>query len=1079
MRSLETPTHRIPPGGSSIFRALAQEAFRLPSSAVARHRKSLALALAAIVLLGIVAVGNAAHWPFYGGDQGRSGYQPADEGNLPVAQDHENDEPTEANVQNSIITTGGPVANRRYAFGTEDPTAAATDSAHLQNLDTGADIGNEEGVDVDDGDDDTDTFRGLNVAGNQNDFRRVEGQGVAFADASSGSGGAGALYVVHNDDDETPAAGDIAITQINEEAGTFARSYVVPGSEFFTIASSPVIGADRDGDNTTTNQIRDLFFTAYRPFVDQTPPGCELTMNCGTDLPAVVRIFKITLTNPQTAGATTPFPAPAVVPATVDVPGGNPLASPSIANLTTLEDPDGAGAMPEAEELQPFVIQGANDGRVFTYEADTLTPGPAVDLPEDGDAQTVSVPVENDGDAPANAEALFVAVGQSTGSEADDDLVENVNTRVYRLGVNRVAGGADSLGPEDADTGSSALLSGSPAAALAVDLAANAPAEGGNVVVTTSRNLFVLDANDLKQGDRLSFTDNRTPGGNGFSRNTAALSGGLGFVQEDDGTPLVIDLASAQPVADNQFLEFSDHLASTSALGQPSISARFVQFATNRGTYVYRTGVPTVDIGDTSIVEGDSGTRNAVFTVTLTEASEEPVTVNYTTSNGTATAGSDYTATTSSVTFAPGETSKTISVPVVGDTTDEPDETFTVTLSLPATPTAPPRATIGDGTATGTIVDDDTGVANPPNEPNDPTISISDASIAEGDDDERELTFTVSLSGTPQNDDVSVNYATADDTADAGDDYEAENGTVTFAEDTTTLSKTITITINSDKVDEDLEQFFVNLTNPQGATFGDAQGVGSIADDDEPTPATPKTPDAPPAPAVFSVDDATVNETDGPGTATFTVTLSRALTSAATVDFGTAPGSAATPGDFTGALGKLTFAPGETSKSVAVAIAGDDVTEPIESFQLRLANPTGAVLGDATGVGTIIDDDVQPRVVEPARVNPRGISATTSPKRDRTLPFRFRTTGRVLLPAGVPRSAACFGVVSVQIKRGSNTVSTRRAEVRSDCTFSSTVAFADRRRLGKGSARLKVTVRFLGNPRLNRVTSTPQFVRFA
>jgi hypothetical protein len=111
---------------------------------------------------------------------------------------------------------------------------------------------------------------------------------------------------------------------------------------------------------------------------------------------------------------------------------------------------------------------------------------------------------------------------------------------------------------------------------------------------------------------------------------------------------------------------------------------------------------PTLAIGDATVnPEGDSATKNADFTVTLSSAAITTITVNYATSDGTASAPGDYTAGSGTLTFSPGDTSKTISVPVVGDTVPEPDETFNVDLSTPS------GATISDGHGVGTIVDDD------------------------------------------------------------------------------------------------------------------------------------------------------------------------------------------------------------------------------------------------------------------------------------------------------------------------------------------------------------------------------------
>src|SRR4029079_1160246 len=87
---------------------------------------------------------------------------------------------------------------------------------------------------------------------------------------------------------------------------------------------------------------------------------------------------------------------------------------------------------------------------------------------------------------------------------------------------------------------------------------------------------------------------------------------------------------------------------------------------------------PSLKISDVTVTEGNSGSKSATFTVSLSGQGSWPVTVQYATANGTATAGSDYTGTSGSLTFAPGQTSLTVTVPVLGDTLDEADETFFV-----------------------------------------------------------------------------------------------------------------------------------------------------------------------------------------------------------------------------------------------------------------------------------------------------------------------------------------------------------------------------------------------------------------
>jgi len=104
------------------------------------------------------------------------------------------------------------------------------------------------------------------------------------------------------------------------------------------------------------------------------------------------------------------------------------------------------------------------------------------------------------------------------------------------------------------------------------------------------------------------------------------------------------------------------------------------------------------------------------------------------------------------------------------------------------------------------------------------------------------------------------------------------------------------------------------------------------------------------------------------------------------------------------------------------------------------------------------------------------LSAKVTPSRDTRAPYRFRTTGSLTLPSGITRSLGCSGRVSVQIKRGSVTLSTRRATLSTSCTFSSSVTFANSRRFGSAS-RLKFTARYLGNARVSRATAKSVFAR--
>ncbi|WP_354636243.1 Calx-beta domain-containing protein [Planktothricoides raciborskii] len=241
----------------------------------------------------------------------------------------------------------------------------------------------------------------------------------------------------------------------------------------------------------------------------------------------------------------------------------------------------------------------------------------------------------------------------------------------------------------------------------------------------------------------------------------------------------------------------------------------------------------TLSINDRQLPEGNNGTTNATFTVTLSEAATETVTVSYTTADDTATAGVDYTATTGTLTFNPGETEKTITVPIIGDTEVEPDETFKVTLSNPT------GATLADSEAIGTITNDD---AN--------GLSITDVQLPEGNSgNPNGFVFQVTLPQ-PSTETVTVNYATADGTATAGEDYQANSGTLTFNPGTT--EKGISVWVNPDTTVEPDETFKVNLSNAVGAIIADGEGIATLTNDDTAS-STPQQPVIPTQPVSSTI----------------------------------------------------------------------------------------------------------------------------------------------------------------------------------------------------------------------------------
>ena len=226
-----------------------------------------------------------------------------------------------------------------------------------------------------------------------------------------------------------------------------------------------------------------------------------------------------------------------------------------------------------------------------------------------------------------------------------------------------------------------------------------------------------------------------------------------------------------------------------------------------------------------------------------------------------------------------------------------------------------------------------------------PTLSIDDVSHAEGSGGTTAYTITVTLSRASDQT-VTVDYATADDTATVADnDYVGISTTqLSFTPGQTT--KQLTVTVNADTVFEPNEQFFVNLSNASAnASILDAQGVGTITNDDG-------------APAI-SINDVTVAEPDTAGTsnATFTVSLSNASSASVTVDYATANGTATAPADYNAVTTTtLTFSPGQTSKPVTVTVNADALAEGTETFSVNLSNQSApATIADGTGTGTITD----------------------------------------------------------------------------------------------------------------------------
>ena len=333
------------------------------------------------------------------------------------------------------------------------------------------------------------------------------------------------------------------------------------------------------------------------------------------------------------------------------------------------------------------------------------------------------------------------------------------------------------------------------------------------------------------------------------------------------------------------------------------------------------------------------------FWVSLSEPTREEVTVDGRTSDGTAAGGTDFEAVSLTLTFpANSRSSRHLSVRIFDDQEREPDETFTVTLTNPV------DATLGDATATGTIEDDgDTGDSEP-SVAGEAVVSDpgGDATYAVGEKVQVQLTFGEAVDvdtedGTPR---LKLDLGGDDGAGERWAAYESGSGTDTLV-------------FAHEVVEPNLStQGIAVLANSLalgGGTIRSSASGAALAHTGLGHDANHKVDWRPD----ISVADARANEGVG-ATVAFEVSLSRAFTGTehqVTVDYATADGTATAGEDYTATSGTLTFAAGESSKTVSVTVLDDSIDEGEETFTLRLSNATGARIADGEATGTIANED--------------------------------------------------------------------------------------------------------------------------
>ena len=359
----------------------------------------------------------------------------------------------------------------------------------------------------------------------------------------------------------------------------------------------------------------------------------------------------------------------------------------------------------------------------------------------------------------------------------------------------------------------------------------------------------------------------------------------------------------------------------------------------------------SLSINNVTVTEGNTGTTLAVFTVTLTPASSQTVTVNYATADQSAQAGTDYTSTQGTLTFAPGETTKTITVPVFGDNALESNERFVVQLSNPT------NVTLSTPQGIGEIVNDDNHFARCQNVTIPTTVDACTATAVSIDNgssapDGSPLTLTQNPAGPYPLGTTSVTL-----TASAGSLSDTCTATVTVEDrQAPTISCPVdqTVTIqsgNSALVDfpsplvlENCPTRMISCTPPSGSLFPrgntrvtcmatDGAGLQQSCGFNVQVVVSNQAP-------VLRIDDVSLAEGTGGGTPlTFTVTLSKPSTTVVDVQYATADGTAERNRDYWDIGGVVRFGPGETTKTVTVPVIGDPVQEADETFVVNFPMP--------------------------------------------------------------------------------------------------------------------------------------------
>nr|WP_242030648.1 Calx-beta domain-containing protein [Coleofasciculus sp. FACHB-501] len=581
---------------------------------------------------------------------------------------------------------------------------------------------------------------------------------------------------------------------------------------------------------------------------------------------------------------------------------------------------DNTDASTTDQQGKPRIVGGTID--IGAVESPFAPPkvnfgAPTYSTTEGSSAITVAIAVTLDGIPPTDVTVPIVINGSSTATTTDDYTFSPANV-TFKAGVQ----GADltqlitfTINPDDLPENAETVV-------------LNFGTLKGAVAGTTTETTLTIAANDTIQyavstaipnfteGDSatkpVTFTVTRsggigvestvdyTIGGtatNGIDYNnilvtggTTALSGTLSFGIGETTKTINLDVLGDTIFEQDETINVT--LSKPNLTLAPASST--ITTGTAQVTVINDDAKPTVSITPATVTQSEgNGVTAYTFTVSLSNPSDQPISVNYTTNNGTATtADGDYTDNDGILSFNPGEPlTKTITVNVKGDNKFEKDETFSVKLNNATNATVNPEA----NASTAIITNDDSQ----------PIVSIAPATVtqSEGNTGTTAYTFTVSLSN-PSDQPITVNYSTNDGTAATTDgDYTDNDGILTFNPGDP-LTKTITVNATGDNKFEKDETFSVKLNSATNANLGNTTATGIIKNDDTPG---------------FTISPISGNTTEAGGTATFTVKLNSQPTANVTLGLtssDTSEGTVSSP--------SLTFTANNWNVAQTVTVKGVD-----------------------------------------------------------------------------------------------------------------------------------------------------------